>query len=303
MKINISKVAVFVFLFYFLGLGSIFAANRVVAVVNNEVITARDLNNYYKVASMQRANQFFDIEDIEKEKEKAKKEILDRLIDDRLILQQAKKEGIEVSASWVQARVNQLAAGYPSLTSFSESLEREGFSLAYLKRRFRQQYLTRTIIDQRIRAQISISPRQISQYYQDNREAFQGISEAVFFMASDKDRSNLERIAGRIDRSGISRAKDRHKNELSRFDVRLDQLKESLAEVLLEIGDGSHKIIETQDGYRLLYRKKVKPSRFLALAEVQDKIYRILWEKEFSLKFNQWVDSLREEAVIRVYFP
>jgi hypothetical protein len=296
MKDKISKILILLFLMPF-GLTVCLAqANQIVAKVNNEIITTDDLERYSKMLLSKDNKEFLGLS-----QEDFKKKAVNRLIEDRLILQQAKKEGIEVPQSWLENKIKQLESGYPNRELFYDSLENQGLSLSYLKKSLAERYLMKEAINRNVRVKVSVLPGQIEQCYKENKQDFQTPPLAVFFIAKGKNRQRLEDIAETIEKEGIDKAEKKYENELSEINSYLKQLQEPLAQAVAELEDKKHSIKKVDDLYYLIYRDKIKPAHTLELSRVQDKVYKYLWQKSFSKKFNQWVDSLKEDAVIKVY--
>lgn len=286
--------------FGFVLLSSIFncfsQTNQIVAKVNNGVITSDDLEKYSQMLLSKNDRQA-----LAASKEELKKEALNRLIEDRLILQEAKKEEIEVPPVWLENKIKQLISRHPSQEAFYESLEEQGITMSYLKERLREQYLMKEIIDQNVRAKVVIAPGEINQCYQENQEDFQSRCRVSFFIAKDANKSVLENIKNFIETEGITKAKEKYKNELTKIDSYLDQLQKPLEQALKMLKDDKTSITKINDLYYLIYRQEIELPRMLTLSEVQDQVYKYLWQRRFSKEFNQWVDSLREDAVIKVY--
>lgn len=286
----------FLLIFSLLSVSGFSQANQIIAKVNNEAVTSDDLERYLKMVGDKRKNQ-----NEEAGQEKLEKEALNRLIEDRLILQQAKKENIEAPQDWLENKVKQLLSTYPDQESFDASLKKEGLTMSYLKTRLSQQYLMREVIDRNVKAKVSVVPGQITRYYAENKKDFQSPPKAIFFLAKGKDKQRLENIADFIQKEGIEAAAGKYKDQLSELETYLSQIQEPLAETLESLEDRKQRIKEIDGSYYLIYRKRIKPPRALTLSEVQDEIYKYLWQEEFSQRFNQWVDSLREDAVVKIY--
>ncbi len=294
-KYNFLKKIIFLFLLFAFCPNALAQSNRIVARVNNEIITQGDLANYQVMLSIR------DSHDLTGRIEDEKEEALSRLIEDRLILLKAKAEDIEVSRDWLDSRIAQLASAYPDFDTFSESLREQGISLSYLRRRFEEQFLMQEIINRKVRAQVSILPGQISQYYKKNMIDFEAPRQVSFLIARSQNEDDLKKISNTLSSQGLDRAKALFDQELSEMCLYLDKLQEPLAEALAELDDGSHKILAIGNTYYLVYRKEMDSPRLLSLSEAQEEVYRRLWQEEFSRKFRQWVDSLKEGAVIETF--
>ncbi|MFO8052585.1 MAG: SurA N-terminal domain-containing protein [Candidatus Omnitrophota bacterium] len=296
MKKNIVRPLIVLFVLPF-SLAVCFAqTNYIVAKVNNEVITSDDLEKYSQMLLNKNNKQIPD-----RDGRNFSKMALDRLIEDRLILEEAKKEEIEVPQTWLEGKIKELASTYPDRESFYSSLKEQGLTISYLKKRLSQQYLMKEVINRKVKAEVSVLPGQIEQFYKKNKKKFLSPPLAVFFIAKEKDKKELEDISDFIEREGIKKAAQKYSNQLSEINTYLNQLQESLSEALESLEDKEYLIKKIDDLYYLIYRKKVEPSRTLTLSETQDKVYKHLWEKRFSEKFNQWVNSLKKDAVIKIY--
>lgn len=272
--------------------------NRMVAVVNNEAITLRDLRNYQEMVIAARG----EIAVIENGSEpESKKEALERLVEDRLILQQAHEEEIEIPRHWLQSRIKQISSMYPSREAFLDSLEKQGLTLRQVKERLAEQFLSREIINRKVREEIFILPGQIKEYYQKNQDNFKTSPKVFFLTARKEDTGELKKIGNLIDREGIASAKQNYGNAFSTHSFYFEQLQPQLEDVLLNLDDASYLITQIGQENYLIYREKVEPGRPLSLSEAQEKVYQQLWEKKFHEKFDQWIQSLRKEAVIKKY--
>jgi hypothetical protein len=296
MKKDISKKTIVLFILFFNFIVCFGQTNCIVAKVNNQIITSDDLEKYSQMI-LDKNNKQVPIT----EEAALKEEALSRLIEDKLILEEAKKEGIEAPQSWLEDKIEQLASASSNRELFYDSLREQGITISYLKKRLSQQYLMKEIIDRKVRAEVSVLPGKIEQFYETNRKEFQSPALVDFVIAKEKDKKILEGISAFIEKEGIKKAEEEYKSQLSQINTDLNQLQEPLSEALKSLEDKEHLIKKIDDLYYLIYRKKVKPSQALALSEVQDRIYKFLWQKQFSEKFNNWVDSLKKDAVIEIY--
>ncbi len=270
--------------------------NKIVAKVNNDIITSDDLQKYVQMLAARRGDPAVDLN-----QDELRKEALNRLIEDRLILQQAKKEDIEVPSTWLENKIKQLIARHPSQEAFYDSLQKQGITMSYLKKRLSQQYLLKEVIDKEVRAKIAIAPGEINQFYQENQADFQSPSKVSFFIAKDSDREKIENMKNFIEKEGIEKGKENYKNVLSNIESYINQLQKPLAEALTKLKDKELTITKINKLYYLVYREKMESPRELTLSEVQDQVYEYLWQQQFSQEFNSWVDALKEKAVIKNY--
>ncbi len=148
--------------------------DRIVAVVNEEIITLSDLNNAFEPY---RKN----IEAAYREPEKGKAlaesraSFLYRLIDARLIEQEAKKSGVAVKDEEVMSYMRGiLGRRNIPLEEFMKKLADEGQSFESYKKEIRQQMVKMKLIRKEIKSRIIVTEGEIGEYYIKHRSDYEG---------------------------------------------------------------------------------------------------------------------------------
>jgi peptidyl-prolyl cis-trans isomerase SurA len=81
-----------------------------------------------------------------------------------------------------------------------------------------------------------------------------------------------------------------------------DVLRKDLSEVAFALKPREHsKLVETEDGYYILYVEDVKPAHVKPLAEVRDEVEKILLQEQRAEMQDKWVKALRAKAYIRLF--
>lgn len=147
--------------------------DRVMAIVNKEVITWSDLyremefnaNDEVKAMKETDRQRFF------KDNEKS---YLENLIDTKLQLQEAARDGITVSDADVAAAINNIRNKY-SMTEevFKETISKEGFTLQTYKKKMTEQIMLGRVIDQEVRSRIIVTEQDIDAYLAEHKNAAQ----------------------------------------------------------------------------------------------------------------------------------
>ena len=73
----------------------LYAQDKIIAIVNSDVITQKDLNDFLNFMRMQLMTEYKGKE-LENKIQSMKLDLIDKLVEDRLILQQAKKNNIQI---------------------------------------------------------------------------------------------------------------------------------------------------------------------------------------------------------------
>ena len=273
--------------------------SKIIVRVNNQVITSRDLDEYCKVLSSRFLDQAEEVLIDDKEfKEKA----LGRLIEDTLILDKAKQEGIEISSFRIENKIDQLISSHSTREDFQKSLEEKGLTIALLRRRIEDQFRLKDIVDKYVRFRVGVAPKEISNYYSEHLDAFYSSPGYIFYIAKSTDRAVLAKISNVIKEEGILQALAQYGDSLIKLELSQDELRPEISEILESLEVKKHKIAKVESMFHLIFlEEKVFPEQ-LSLGEVKEAIYAYLWDVKFKEKFTEWVGQLKEDAVIKNYY-
>jgi len=138
--------------------------NTIVAVVNDDVILSSDLSERIYIFTQQwrargRGQNL-------PSKNVLRKQILERLIVDRLQLQLAERQGIRVPDERLNASLERLAkeGNKMSLKQFKEVLEKEGFDFAHFREQHRDQITMELLRQRRIGNRITITQQEVDNF-------------------------------------------------------------------------------------------------------------------------------------------
>ncbi|RRQ23109.1 peptidylprolyl isomerase [Thiohalobacter thiocyanaticus] len=152
---------IFLFLGLLLGLpvqAAAQALNRIVAVVNDDVILASELEDKVRLVRSQLAQQDTQAPD----PAQLERQVLERLIMERLQLQVAERNNIEVDDETLNANLRNIAAqNGVSLTEFRQTLESEGMDYAAFREELRNQIMINRLRQQTVINRIDISDQEV----------------------------------------------------------------------------------------------------------------------------------------------
>ena len=175
--------------------------DRVVAVVNQDVITWSEL---YRAMEADASPKIKELQKDEQRKALKENEaaFLETLINVRLQLQEAKKAGIRVSDEELQGAIDSIKKKYSmSDDAFSESLKKEGFTLAEYKKRLGEQILISKLVNSEIRNKIVVSDEDLRKFVTENKAVLENtesyrISQILLKKQNYADNSKVEEKAG-----------------------------------------------------------------------------------------------------------
>ena len=139
--------------------------DHIVAVVNEDVITERMLEN--RVKDFAKQLQLSQLSRIDPET--LRKQVLERMIRDVIQLQQAKQLGITVDDLMLNRMLEQLAkTNNMSLETFRQTIEAEGMDYARFRDQTREEIIIKQLQQRVVASKISVSDQEIKQYIQQN---------------------------------------------------------------------------------------------------------------------------------------
>lgn len=264
--------------------------NRIIAKVNEEVITSQDLENYCKLLKYKNPQIQID--------EKLKKEILNTLIENKLILSLAKREKVKVPQYWIKEELKKIISSYPSREAFYQTLAKEGLNITLLKERLKEQYLIQWTVEKYVRSKIKITPYEVTQFYYANKEKFTKAPSYLLWIGKWKKKEEAEKIYEKLKNNPEI---DKESCGLTHIQVEENELKEEIKKIVVEMKERELVQKEINGFFYLIYLEKKIPSRKLSLEEVKDEIYSLLEEKKFEELFKKWIKDLKKKALIKIY--
>lgn len=143
---------------------------RIAAVVNGDMITARELD---KALQIELVGQKLDSAKNSQQISEVRKAVLDRMINDKIILQEAAKEGITVSDADVDAALEQIIKeSRLERDVFLRQIAKEGMSENYFRSRLYVQLMSQRLMSRNVVSKVVVTEDEINDYYRKNMAGF-----------------------------------------------------------------------------------------------------------------------------------
>ncbi|MCK4647999.1 peptidyl-prolyl cis-trans isomerase [bacterium] len=262
---------------------------RVVARVNDEIITLTELEKTYrelKSAFLGEARL------------PSRGELLERMIENRLLLQEAKREGIKVSQGEVQENIERVKSTFLSEKAFKMALEREGIKIEDLEKRYREELVIKKLIDKEVKPEIEVSKKEIRNYYEKNKKRFREEERVKIRHILFEDYSQAEKALKRI-KSGTNFEEVAKGGYLGSF--KRGQLDRKIEEVAFNLKEGEiSSIVKTESGYHIVKLEKKEEARLKKLSEVKEVIRNILSSQKMEKKIKEYLKKLKAKQEIEI---
>ena len=153
-------------------------ADRIAAIVNDEVITLSELNSAFEPYQA-KLEATYTGADREKALTETKLTLLNRMIDNVLMEQQARKAGIVVKDEEVTGAITELLGRRKiSQEEFRQAIAREGTTVEAYRKGVRDQLMRINLVQREIKSKVAVSDEEIGAYYRAHRADYEG-KEAV----------------------------------------------------------------------------------------------------------------------------
>ena len=298
-------------------------ADRIVAVVNGEVITLSELHRAFApyAAHIEANYKGPDKEAFLKQNQAA---FLQRMIDQMLIEQEAKKPGVGIAAvkdEEVMGMVkDMLAKNRLTMQDYLKKLAEEGKTLESAKQEIRGQMLRMRLLRREVQSRILVTDEEIGEYYDKPREDYEGreavhirqiflpVPEGADSGARDRVRAEANQLRERIlkgERFEVMAARySRGPAASEGGDIGFVERGVMMPEVekaafSLPVGEVSE-VLETEAGFLLLVVVDKKGAGLKPLPVVRDEIKAKIEDEKVNKKYDEWMAELRKKSFIDI---
>ncbi|NLW91504.1 MAG: hypothetical protein GXY34_07885 [Syntrophomonadaceae bacterium] len=294
--------------------------SKVIGSVNGDEITQTEYDNAYKIREIYYDNQMAQINasngsgqngvQIETVKDQTViKSLQDAawndLIIQKLILQQAPKEGIEVTDKELRDVVNSDEfKNFITTNKMDEDAYKEALKTQYLFNK----------LDKKITGRVEITDQEIEDYYKTNLSEFQeagGIETYHILVETEKEANDiLAQLKGGADFAALAEkysldtGSAQAGGSVGLTNQDSDWVPEfKQAALALKPGEMTQKPIKSQFGYHIIKAGSFHDAKVRTLKEASNQIRMILQDQKEEEVSNQYLENLKKKAVIKDLRP
>lgn len=288
----------------------------IVAIVNNEIITLSDFKEQHdNLYTMLRSQ--FEGEEFTRRYNQLSKQLLDTMITEALLLQEAKKMGVDVSEQ-IKMTIENIKEENNIQTDeqLRQLMAQQGMSFEEWRKAMEESYMKQSIIMTNITREIAVDDSEIVNYYKNHQDEFIEPEEyslkAIFIQKEGKNAEEIEslkqEITAKIAKGEnfeqlASRYSDgplrNNQGDLGSF--KKGELAENLEKAvsLIEPGEVTS-WLEVEKGWYLLKLEEKKESRLKSFEEVRREIEEKLFEEKREKKSKEFIERLKKESYIKI---
>jgi parvulin-like peptidyl-prolyl isomerase len=288
--------------------------DKIVVVVNNEVITQGEIDRMLAPV-YQHFKSVYQGPDLMAKLDEARQKIMGQLIEEKLLLGEAKKLNIEVEEKDIAARMSDAQKRFASRELFERALAEQRMTPKDLKAKFRDQLMTRKLVDQKVGSRIIITPVEVSEYYRSHASDFTQSDEIMprnilikpgNDLPPDKALELAEMIGRRLkDGADFAELARTYSSGPGAADGgvmgyrKRGELMPEIEDVIFSLKEGeTSDMIRTGMGYFFFKIEEKRPGRKLSLAEARAMIEEVLYSEKGREKMKGWMEGLKKNAYI-----
>jgi peptidyl-prolyl cis-trans isomerase SurA len=282
--------------------------DRIVAIVNDDIVTLREVERYVVVEKKSRyASMKEYLTSI------AVREKIDSFIDNLLISQQARKLKIEVGEKEIQGAVEGIKKqNLISDAELKEQLKREGINYDDFVDGIKSTIVRNRVLARVMSQDVAVDERRLREYYSSHAGDFvqeEYRLQHIFVSGQKEDGARLARSAVALLDEGktFDEVTREFSDEPSKDQggdigfVKKEELIPELREAIRLLTPGTYtRVVQTPYGFHILKLAEVKKGDAVPFEEVREKIAETLFQIESERRYKEYMEKLKSSAYIEV---
>lgn len=301
--------------------------DRVVAVVNGQLITLFDLNS--RIQSLMERTQGMTVKPGDPQYAELQHQVLDGMINDILIEKEAERLKVKVSETELDSQIEEIKKKN-NLTQqqFKDELAKEGMTLKQFREKMREDNVKKRLLGYMVHRKVLVTDDEIRDYYEKNKgtlptqKSLLGtkVSGNIGFIMV-QTMKQAEDLHSKIASGAISFADAAKRYSVGPGrdqggilpDVQIKDLAPPLRQALAAVPAGQVTKPVSLDGKAVLLvlrtgeakpapapAKAAAPTPAPGLDSVKEQIQELLYKEKFDKIFQEYIDKLRSKAVVEV---
>lgn len=295
--------------------------DRVVAIVNNDIILLSDLNQVMATVGSALDEQGYSQSQKNQILKERRSQILEQMIYDKLTDQQVQQYHIKIGDNEVDATIERIRKlNRMSSDDLRQRLELEGLSYDDYRKQIKEKMLRARLVNREVKSKIVITDEDIKSYYDAHGDKYgvhtkYELRHILIRVPSTADSDAKKDALARISRIYDALQKGESFEKLAREYseapsaarngyigvLDLSILSEQIKQVLSDLEAKQHtKVVDTEQGYQIFYVESFIQTGGRGIEEVRSEIQEKLFADVVDRKFNEWIKELRQRSHIQI---
>ncbi len=288
--------------------------DKILVVVNDEVITQGEVDR--RVAPLyEQYKTMYETLELKEKVEEAYKSVLEQLINDKLVISEARRRGMEIADKEIDEELNKVKKRFGSDEEFYLTLDKQGISPEELKENYKSSLMAKKLIDVEIGSKITITPIEIVEYYGNHKQEFMSpemVKVRSILIKIKEDRGSeaslnlAKEILGRLqngeDFAEIAKVYSDDMHASSGGDmgyITSGEMIKRIDDVIFSLKEGETSgIVRTDLGFHFFKVEDKKEARLRDFDEIKGGIEKFLFNSKIQKRLKEYIHELRENAYI-----
>lgn len=289
---------------------------RIVARVNNNIITQLQYDREQDKLHRQLA-QNYSGEELEQQFREQRKNLLRDMIDQDLLVQKAKDDGISVETDVIK-RLDEIRQQYnlPSLEALQQDVEKQGILWEDFKDQIRRQLLMREVISQEVGSRIILSRADARKYFDAHKTEFDsppGVHLAEILISTEKHKpAEAEKLAQKAladiqNGQHFSSVAEKYSDAPSADEggdvgfFKEGTIAPTIQAAISKVDVGNTTgVIHTQYGYMIFKVLDRRTGGAPTFDQVEQQVSGYLYNQKIQQNLRAYLTTLRKESYIRI---
>jgi peptidyl-prolyl cis-trans isomerase C len=287
----------------------------VAALVNGKAITYEVLNTAFH---NQTGVPFEKVQD-DPQAQQARKQILEQVINEELLADEARRQELSVTPEAVNARIKEIQARFPSEAAFNQALHSRGVTLDELKTDMKEGLMIQQLLQKEVFAKVSVSRQDLESFFRKHRDDYMEESvHARHILIAVAPDASPEDDAKAKDRAKTVLAKAKEGDDFAQLakqysedpskdkggdlgDLARGQTVKPFEDVAFSLRPGEiSDLVRTTFGYHIIKVEERKTAKRLSLKEAEDRVREDLTQEKATAQYLKYVKALQKKAKITV---
>ncbi len=226
----------------------------------------------------------------------------DSLIERKILLTEAKAEGITVSDKEIEAAVEDFIKrnGFRSIEEFEEALKKEGLTIEDVKEKLREQMLVARLISRSVKSKIKVTDIDVEKYCRKLQE--KPVREVYYIFTRNRAIAEkaMEALNAGVPFEKVAKeySEDKATAEKGGYIgvVAKGSLIKPLDYAVWSTEPGKYRLVQSKEGYFIIYVKSEEKKSC-----DRERIRQQLYTERFQRALKDYIDSLKKKASVKVY--
>lgn len=230
-------------------------------------------------------------------------EVLDTLINNKIIALEAEKEGITVLDNAIQAEYDELVESYGGKAALQEALDANGLTVESVKDNIRMYQLTKDVMAK----SIDISDEELQQYFEEHKDDYgqqEQVAASHIFLEDEATAKEVEeKLKAGEDFAELAKAysvdTDTREDGGDLGYIQRGQMDEQFEAAAFALEKGAvSSVVQSAEGYHIIKVTGKEPAQQAVFEDVQDEVYETVLESRINEEYMTWLTTKQEQYKI-----